>query len=135
MLTIRFIDLLYSEPMTQTIALIDDQDFTLKMLEGFLEKKGFKVITASNGKEGLDILNSNKVDLIICDRVMPEMSGFEMLEIIREQKSINDDTPFIFISALDDRRDKQAVSHLRPAAYIEKPVNSEKLLDVIQDVI
>ncbi|MDF7807926.1 response regulator [Pontiellaceae bacterium B12219] len=77
------------------ILLIDDDPIIQKMLSRFLSGEGHEIIQASNGKEGLILMEQERPDLIVTDILMPEMDGFEILLKIR---TIHDKTPVIAIS-------------------------------------
>ncbi|MBL8713453.1 MAG: response regulator transcription factor [Alphaproteobacteria bacterium] len=113
-------------PMAK-ILLIEDEAPVREMLLDELTVQGHKVIEAANGEEGLQKFLETEPDLVLCDRAMPGMSGFDVLERIRGAHPQFIDVPFIFLTALTDARDKAAVDHLNPAAYIEKPVDFEML--------
>ncbi len=119
----------------KTILVVEDEQTLLQLLEEELTHAGYKVITALNGEDGLKALQDIEPDLIICDRGMPVMSGYELLERIRGVYPQYGDLPFVFLTALTDARDKFSVSHLNPTAYLEKPVDFDKLLNTIEQLI
>lgn len=109
------------------ILLIEDEPQVREMLQDELSVRGHKVIEAANGIEGLKMLVANEPDLVLCDRAMPGMSGYEVLERIRGTYPQFSDIPFVFLTALSDPRDRMAVDHLRPSGYINKPVDFNML--------
>lgn len=109
------------------ILLIEDEAPVREMLLDELTVQGHSVVEAANGEEGLQKFLELEPDLVLCDRAMPGMSGYEVLARIRGAHPQYDDVPFVFLTALTDPRDKAAVDHLRPAAYIEKPVDFDML--------
>lgn len=117
------------------ILLIEDEAPVREMLIDELTVQGHKVVEAANGEEGLKKFLELEPDLVVCDRAMPGMSGYEVLERIRGAHPQFEDIPFIFLTALTDPRDKAAVEHLKPAAYIEKPVDFKVLVDKIKALI
>jgi CheY-like chemotaxis protein len=118
--------------MTQTILVIEDESELCSILGDELSSQGYKVVVARNGQDGLDKLQEHSPDLIVCDRAMPIMSGYQVLERIRGAYPQYSSIPFIFLTALSDPRDQHAVDHLKPTAYLEKPVNLNKLAEVIK---
>lgn len=82
------------------ILLVDDDLKNSMLLKRFIEAEGFEVVYANNGKVGLEMYRESHPDLILLDINMPELNGFEMAKIIRE----NDKRVIIFF--LTDRTDK-----------------------------
>jgi DNA-binding response OmpR family regulator len=117
------------------ILLIEDEIPVREMLTDELTIQGYKVIEASTGEEGLQKFLADEPDIVICDRAMPGISGYEVLERIRGAHPQYEDVPFIFLTALTDPRDKAAVDHLKPSAYIEKPVDFKALVEKIRGLI
>ncbi len=114
--------------------LIEDETAVREMLIDELQEQGHTVIEAVNGEDGLNQLLANKdrVDIILCDRAMAVMSGYKLLELLRAEHKEFDNIPFVFITALTDPRDREAVEHLGPAAYIDKPIDFGILEDQIK---
>ncbi len=100
-----------------------------------LTSRGYTVELARNGQEGLDKLQQIEPELVICDRAMPVMSGYQLLERIRGAYPQYKTLPFIFLTALSDPRDRHSVDHLTPTAYLEKPVDLEKLAATVAKAI
>lgn len=115
----------------KTILVVEDEISLCELLQDELGAMGFRVVVASNGLEGLERLQEVEPDLIICDRAMPTMTGYELLERIRGIFPQYGSVPFIFLTALTDPKDKQAVAPLRPFAYLEKPLDFQVLVDTI----
>lgn len=73
------------EDNTFTILCVDDEMSILNALKRLLRKEGYKLLFANSGKEGLELLSENEVHLVISDQRMPEMSGTEFLEIVKDK--------------------------------------------------
>ena len=87
--------------MAQTILVVDDDRTFVKLMEGFLEDEGYRVVTAGNGAEGLQRAFVENPDLAILDVRMPEMDGLELCRRIRDRSHI----PIIMLTAkAEDRR-------------------------------
>lgn len=121
--------------MTKTILLIEDEKELCDILRDELTSQGYKVQIAHNGQEGLNKLQELEPDVIICDRSMPEMTGFQLLERIRGAYPQYRKLPFIFLTALNDPRDRHAVDHLNPTAYLAKPVDFDLLSSTIKQAL
>lgn len=119
-------------PAPHRILVVDDEEKIRKSLGGLLEDNGYEVVTAGSGPECLQILSSQKVDLVILDIVMPGMSGIEILQKIKEKYK---DTEVIIISGYADK--EKAIAAFRLGVYdlIEKPFESKEILNTINNCL
>ena len=106
------------------ILVCDDDREIVEAITIYLEKEGYSVIAAYNGKEALDTLRREQVQLIILDIMMPEMDGIEALLRLREYSSI----PVILLSAKSEDTDKINGLNVGADDYITKPFNPLELL-------
>lgn len=117
------------------VLLVDDEPFIVQGLSVLVdwEKQGFEIAgKAANGKEALEFLKERKVDLVIADIKMPEMSGLELLKIVKEEAI--SDAYFVILSGYSDfNYAKQAIRY-ECMDYILKPVQSEELLETLSKV-
>lgn len=100
-----------------TILLVDDEKEITNLLEIYLKNEGFHVCTASDGVEALEILQTNTVDLIILDVMMPRMDGIQACMKIREEKQM----PIIMLSAKGQEIDKITGLSIGADDYVVKP--------------
>ncbi|NEQ55014.1 MAG: response regulator [Leptolyngbya sp. SIO3F4] len=112
--------------MVATILVIEDEPLTRKNLVGFLGAEGFKTLEASNGRDGIELAQTHMPDLIICDILMPELDGYDVLITLQQQQQTAA-IPFIFltVSATEDGF-RQGLA-LGADDYLSKPVTSEQL--------
>ncbi|MBF0432928.1 MAG: response regulator [Fibrobacteria bacterium] len=108
-----------------TLLVVDDEEPIVKHMTRFLKREGFQVFGAYNGKEGLEIMDENKIDVIITDFRMPQMTGVELL---MEAKKLHPDIEGIMVTG--ESGENIAVDALRAGAldYISKPINLDDLL-------
>ena len=108
------------------ILVIDDDESTRESLEIYLNELGYKVLLATNGREGFDSFIEYKPDLILTDIMMPEWNGLELLKKI---KTINPNAPVILITAIGKADSIIMAMQLGAYDYIEKPfdINNLKL--------
>jgi CheY-like chemotaxis protein len=122
--------------MSQKIKVLyaeDEQDIRENMVE-ILRDEGFEVFEASNGKEAVEIFLENKPDVVVSDIMMPELSGHELLKIIRENDNIpNNNVPFIFLTALGQKEDIVKGIDLKANDYLTKPIDFELLIAKIKE--
>ena len=113
------------------ILLVDDEQANLELFSAILEDEGYRTISAKSAAEALELLGSNKPDLIISDIYMPEMGGFEFYERVQgvaELRSI----PFIFLSALADRAHVREGKELGADDYLTKPIDIDELVTTVR---
>lgn len=113
--------------MAQIILIEDEQDIRDDIAE-VLHDEGHEVITADRGRLGLNHIKFQKPDLIICDMVMPEMGGCEVIEALHNGQPDLANIPFIFISALAGAQDVKDGLCLGASDYIIKPIDFDRLI-------
>jgi len=110
-----------------TLLLVDDNPDNLDMLGRRLRKKGYKILSAASGREALQTMAKEPVDLVILDVMMPEMSGLEVVERIRKEphwKSI----PIVMATAKSESEDIVTALDLGADDYVPKPIDVDILL-------
>ena len=113
-----------------SVVIIDDEPDLLEICADAFEMEDYDVLTAPDGRKGLDIITSNKIDVIISDSYMPEMTGLELLANLTEQ---GDDFPLFYLStgAIDiteeDLKEKGATG------LISKPFDLDEILERIKN--
>lgn len=115
----------------KTILYIEDDPVLRENTKEMLEFFNFKVLTATNGKMGVDLALKYAPDIILCDIVMPVWDGYKVLEVLKEKKVINH-TPFIFVSANTDRNDVREGMNLGADDYLIKPFEENDLIYTIK---
>jgi CheY-like chemotaxis protein/anti-sigma regulatory factor (Ser/Thr protein kinase) len=114
-----------------TILVIEDDDTVRENISEILELNGFQSYAAANGRIGLEMALEVLPDLIICDMMMPEMNGMEVLRALREEKNLSH-IPFIFLTARVEKKDFRAAMKTGADDYLTKPFDLHELLDSIQ---
>lgn len=113
------------------IAVIEDNHEMRENIEEMLELAGYKVVSASNGKLGVDLVRKELPDLIICDIMMPELDGYGVLYYLSKAPKTRG-IPFIFLSAKSERSDFRKGMNLGADDYITKPFEEMELLEAIE---
>lgn len=115
-----------------TILLVDDDETATKRLSRILSKEGYEVFTANDGKEGLAIINQNKIDILIADIEMPIMGGIELLQKV---KKFQKDIEVIMMTGFGD--ESLAIEALRKGAinYLRKPIDLDEVLIAIEQAV
>lgn len=113
------------------ILLIEDNKLVRENTSEILELSGYKVLTAKNGKEGVELAQSEKPDLIVCDIMMPVLDGYGVLHLLAK----NNETasiPFIFLTAKTERSDMRKGMEMGADDYVTKPFDEVELLNAIE---
>lgn len=108
----------------ETILIVDDNEEIVDSLGKLLRLEGYKILTARDGMEALDIFEKHKTDLILLDVMMPKLNGLSTLMKIRERSK----TPVIILSARTEESDKVSGLLLGADDYISKPYNAAELI-------
>lgn len=113
------------------ILVVDDKDYNRWVLRNMLEPLGFVIETAVDGQDALAQIHNSPPDLILTDLVMPNMTGFELAQTIRQTPTISQ-IPIVAVSAsvLEGAQDQSLISGCN--AFISKPVNVDELLKTIE---
>ncbi|MDR1153614.1 MAG: PglZ domain-containing protein [Bacteroidales bacterium] len=112
-----------------TILWVDDEIDLLRPHILFLQDKGYNVITATNGYDGVDMLQNNSIDLIFLDENMPGMTG---LETLTEMKAVNSVIPIVMITKSEEENIMDQAIGSKIADYLIKPVNPNQILLTIK---
>ena len=117
------------------ILIIDDEKAILKMLQKLLEREGYEVLIAHNGKEGLKLFQTFEVDLVITDLIMPEVEGIEVIGALKKDVS---DVKIIAVSGggiVDSGNYLQLAEQIGADLIFEKPIECNMLLEGIKDLL
>lgn len=120
--------------MPTAILIIEDDEEFREVLAELLTLHGFAVTTADCGTKGLDCVNRQMPDLIICDIIMPEMDGYEVLHRLRENERTRN-IPFIFSTVKSEHSDRQEAERNQVSNYLIKPYDEAELLDCIKSCL
>lgn len=114
-----------------SILIVDDEEDMRTLVEMYLLNSGYHCLQAGNGKEAIECLEKEEVDLILLDIMMPEMDGFSVCEEIQKKY----DLPIIFVSAKGEEWDKVKGLKLGADDYIVKPFNPGELVARVEAVL
>ncbi len=113
------------------ILVIEDEPEMRRNLGTILKLEKFEVLTAENGKAGLEMAQRQHPDLILCDVMMPEMDGHSVLQALRQDRETAS-VPFIFLTAKGEKADLRSGMNLGADDYLTKPVAKSDLLAAIK---
>lgn len=111
------------------ILIVDDTKSYLLVVSQKLEEKGFSVVTAENGQEGLDAVEKEKPDLILLDIEMPIMNGIEVSKKLKESGS---DTPIVFLTNMGDLKHISEAMETSTDYIVKSDSSVESIVDMVK---
>ncbi|MCQ6959293.1 response regulator transcription factor [Mucilaginibacter aquariorum] len=116
----------------KTILLIEDNDDIRENTCELLELEGYQVILATNGRSGLILAQEHHPDLILCDIMMPEANGYEVIKELKDDPQTAK-IPFIFLTASVEQKAIATGINMGAWAYIRKPFDPQELFEAIDN--
>ncbi len=107
------------------ILVVDDDNNIRMFLQAVLENAGYVVLTATNGRHALEVMDKEHIDLVVLDIMMPEMDGYEFTKTLREA---DNNLPILMVSAKQLPEDKHKGFIVGTDDYITKPIDDEEML-------
>lgn len=111
----------------KTILVIEDHALMRRNLVTILTMEGYAALSASDGRSGLALAQSQQPDLVLCDVMMPEMDGYAVLQALRADATTSS-LPFIFLTAKGEKSDLRQGMNLGADDYLIKPVSRDELI-------
>ena len=117
----------------ETILVVEDQPEVRRVAERILSEAGYVVLTASGGADGIALAESNDVDLLLTDLIMPGMLGTELVDSVRDDRP---DLNVVFMSGYSHALlAHETIPDSPGTAFIEKPFTADQLQHVIRDLL
>ncbi|MBS1705891.1 MAG: response regulator [Armatimonadetes bacterium] len=120
--------------MPSKILVCDDERHIVRLIQVNLEKQGYQIVTAYDGKEGLEKIKAEKPDLVVLDVMMPYMDGFEVLKNLRREPS-TESLPVIMLTAKAQDKDVFEGYHYGADMYLTKPFNPMELISFVKRIL
>ncbi|MFT5441217.1 MAG: two-component system cell cycle sensor histidine kinase/response regulator CckA [Myxococcota bacterium] len=119
---------------SETVLIIDDDEWVRDLASDILARAGLHVMTAADGREGVEVFkaHADEIALVVLDRTMPKLSGFETFQALRE---IRADVPVILVSGYSEESAAAELSGVGLAGFLQKPFLPEALLEIVVDVM
>ncbi|MFC7371359.1 winged helix-turn-helix domain-containing protein [Fictibacillus iocasae] len=118
--------------MSQKILVVEDELSILTLLQFNLEQAGFQVVTAMDGREGLEKAEAEQPDLIILDLMLPELDGLEVCKSLRQKQLF---IPILMLTAKDDEFDKVLGLELGADDYMTKPFSPREVVARVKAIL
>jgi two-component system OmpR family response regulator len=117
--------------MSATILVVDDERRIAEIVKAYLERDGYRVLAAYDGRSALDLARSEHPDLIILDLMLPEISGWDVCRAVRKDSNV----PIIMLTARDETSDKIVGLELGADDYVTKPFDPKELVVRVKTVL
>jgi two-component system alkaline phosphatase synthesis response regulator PhoP len=114
-----------------TVLVIDDEPAIVDILRSILEEEGYNVITAANGRQGLDLIAASRPDVVICDVMMPLLDGRALCRAVELDPGFHL-VPVVLMSAVQNIISRTDCKY---AAYIQKPFDLDSILNTVAKVL
>jgi DNA-binding response OmpR family regulator len=114
---------------------IEDEQEMIDLVRLILNRRGYEIIGANGGREGLDLVRQHKPDLVLLDLMMPDMDGWDVYQQMKAEESTQN-IPVIVVTAKAQSIDKVLGLHIAKVEdYISKPFSPQELVDSVEKVL
>jgi DNA-binding response OmpR family regulator len=120
-----------NEPATQRILVIEDEPMVADVVQRYLQRDGFSVVTAADGKAGLKMAEAVTPDLVVLDLMLPKLSGFDVYQRLRARSPI----PVIVVTARGEETDRIVGLEMGADDYVAKPFSPRELAARVKAVL
>ena len=117
-----------------TILLVDDDPDYIKVISARLQTRGYEVLTAFDGRAGLEAAQAKRPALIILDLLLPRLNGYEVCTLLK-QDTRHHRIPIIIFSGKTERKDREMALSCGADAYITKPYTADELFQQISRLL
>lgn len=118
----------------KNILVIDDSNTNLVLLESLFKRNGYRVFSALNGKQALELIVKTVPDLIFLDLKMPEIDGFEFMKLLKNNPNWAE-IPVVILSAISDRETIIQGIEMGVVDYLTKPLEIEKVINLTRNIL
>jgi DNA-binding response OmpR family regulator len=120
---------------TNYLLIVEDDPDILKLLDATLTFKGYRVITARNGREGLEAMQVNRPAIVVADIMMPQLDGFGLVHRMRLNPQTRDIPVVIITATYVAREDRDFALSIGATRFLEKPIELDKFLKIIAEIL
>ena len=120
--------------MSKCILVIEDNEQNLYLVTYILEKYGYRVISAPNGRQGVDLARAEQPDLILLDIQLPEMDGFAVATELRRNHGLSA-VPILAVTSYAMAGDRERIIAAGCSDYLEKPINPDTFIETVESYL
>ncbi|RFB81523.1 response regulator [Methylovirgula sp. 4M-Z18] len=120
--------------MAKKVLIVEDNELNMKLFNDLLEAHKYETIQTRDGREVLDIVRSNRPDLILMDIQLPEVSGLEVTRWLKADANLRS-IPVVAITAFAMKGDEEKIREGGCEAYLSKPISVVKFLETVRNYI
>jgi two-component system chemotaxis response regulator CheY len=118
----------------RTILIVDDSESIREAVSFELERSGYSVLKAVDGKDALSVMKDSRIDLLLTDLHMPVMNGLELIRVVRKTDGFRN-IPILFLTTETQQALLEEAKRSGATGWITKPFNAEKLIKTVKKVI
>ena len=116
------------------VLLIEDEPNIIEAIRFILSRDGWRVDTHSDGKTALDAIRTREPDLVILDVMLPNKSGYDILNELREAKDVAN-TPVLMLTARGQKKDRELAERLGASRFMTKPFSNGEILSTVRELV
>ena len=120
--------------MQKTVLIVEDNELNMKLFHDLLEAHGYATVETRSGVEAVGLARRHKPDLILMDIQLPEVSGIEVIQWIKDDDALKS-IPIIAITAYAMKGDEEKIRNSGCEAYLSKPISVVKFLETVRNYI
>jgi len=117
--------------MTKTVLIVEDNELNMKLFNDLLEAHGYRTVQTRDGREAVPLAREHMPDLILMDIQLPEVSGLQVTQWLKEDASLRD-IPVIAVTAFAMKGDEEKIRQGGCEAYLSKPISVAKFLETVR---
>lgn len=119
------------QDIKKNILVVDDEESIVNVVKAYLEREGYDIFTAYDGREALEVFLQERIDFVVLDLMMPDVSGEEVCRIIRQQSSV----PILMLTAKAEESDKIYGLDIGADDYLVKPFSPKELVARVRAIL
>ncbi|MDJ0637275.1 MAG: response regulator [Paracoccaceae bacterium] len=116
------------------VLLIEDEPNIIEAIRFILSRDGWRVDTHSDGKTALDAIRTREPDLVILDVMLPNKSGYDILNELRETQDVGN-TPVLMLTARGQKKDRELAERLGASRFMTKPFSNGEILSTVRELV